>query len=267
MSSFRIFIAIACLGLAATVTQAFTFIKGEKTAKLGTPGKGFAVIELFTSEGCSSCPSADALVARVEKEVTDKPVYILAYHVDYWNRLGWKDVFSKPEYSARQSQYADWLNLSSVYTPQIVVNGRKEFVGSEEGTLRNAIKSDLEIAAKSDLALTDIKVDGDKATIHYTTGAVKNSVLIVALVEKNATTKVQRGENGGRILSHVQIVTQLKSVALNNSKDGTENISLPHGFDPQKWELIGFVQNEANGEITGATKAEFPLPVSAQVSN
>ncbi|MES2112408.1 MAG: DUF1223 domain-containing protein [Bacteroidota bacterium] len=127
-------------------TWTFTSVKSKKLTKTGTPGKGFAVIELFTSEGCSSCPSADALVARVEKEATDKPVYILAYHVDYWNRLGWKDAFTSPEYSARQSQYADWLNLSSVYTPQIVVNGRKEFVGSEEGTLRNAIKSDLEIA-------------------------------------------------------------------------------------------------------------------------
>ncbi|SDZ79920.1 DUF1223 domain-containing protein [Pedobacter hartonius] len=267
MKSFKIFIAVACLGMAAMVTQAFTAIKKEKLTKAVTPGKGFAVIELFTSEGCSSCPSADALVARVEKEVTDKPVYILAYHVDYWNRLGWKDVFSSPEYSARQRQYADWLNLSSVYTPQIVVNGRKEFVGSEEGTLRNAIKSDLKIAEKDELALNNIKVDGDKATIHYTTGAVDNSVLIIALVQKNAATKVQRGENAGRTLSHVQIVTQLKTIALNNSKDGSDNISLPPGFDPKKWELIGFVQNKANGEITGAAKAEFPSVMSAQASN
>jgi hypothetical protein len=267
MKPFKIFIIVACLALAAIVTQSFTPIKGVKSTKAVTSGKSFAVIELFTSEGCSSCPPADALVARVEKEVTDKPVYILAYHVDYWNRLGWKDAFSSAEYSARQSQYADWLNLSSVYTPQIVVNGRKEFVGSEEGTLRNAIKSDLGINAKSDLALNDIKVEGDKATIQYATGTVNNAVLILALVEKNATTKVQRGENSGRTLSHVQIVTQLKSIALNNSNNGTANISLPHGFDPQKWELIGFVQNKANGEITGATKAEFPSVMSAQASN
>lgn len=266
MKSFSILIAVACLGLGAMMTQAFTGIKSEKLARVASPGKGFAVIELFTSEGCSSCPPADAVVARVEKEVSDKPVYILAYHVDYWNRLGWKDVFSKPEYSARQSQYADWLK-SSVYTPQIVVNGRREFVGSEEGTLRNAIKADLEIAAKSDLALDGIKADGDKATIHYTISAGSNSVLLLALVEKNATTKVQRGENSGRTLAHVQIVTQLKSIALNNSKNGIESISLPHGFDPQKWELIGFVQNKANGEITGATKAEFPSLINAQASN
>jgi len=266
MKPFRIFLAVVCLGLAAIATQAFTLIKSEKPTKVATLGKGFAVIELFTSEGCSSCPPADALVARVEKEVTDKPVYILAYHVDYWNRLGWKDVFSSPEYSARQSQYAEWLNLSSVYTPQIVVNGRKEFVGSEEGTLRNAIKSDLEIPAKAELALNDIKVEGDRATVHYSTNAANNSALLIALVEKNATSNVKRGENGGRTLSHVQIVTQFKNITLNNAKNGVENINLPHGFDPQKWELIGFVQNKANGEIVGATKAGFSPAVSAQVS-
>src|SRR5476649_2001101 len=130
MRSFKIFATIACLGLAAIITQAF--IKDKKT--VSPENKGFAVIELFTSEGCSSCPPADALVAKVQKESADKPVYILAFHVDYWNRLGWKDAFSSAEYSYRQSQYARWLKLSSVYTPQIVVNGHTEFVGSEEGS-------------------------------------------------------------------------------------------------------------------------------------
>ena len=77
---------------------------------------------------------------------------------------------------------------------------------------------------------------------------------------------MQKGENGGRTLSHVQIVTQLKNVPLNSAKSGTENIALPHGFDPQKWELIGFVQNTANGEITGASKAVFPSTMSTQAS-
>src|ERR1700709_1440967 len=122
MRSFRIFITVVCLGLAVMVTQAFMIIKDKKAVKLAAAGKGFAVIELFTSEGCSSCPPADALVARVQKESNDKPVYILAFHVDYWNHLGWKDAFSSAEYSERQNQYARWLKLSSVYTPQIVVN-------------------------------------------------------------------------------------------------------------------------------------------------
>jgi hypothetical protein len=264
MRSFRIFITVACLGLAAMITQAFIIIKDKKAIHADATGKGFAVVELFTSEGCSSCPPADALVARVQKESNDKPVYILAFHVDYWNRLGWKDVFSSAEYSERQNQYAQWLNLSSVYTPQIVVNGRTEFVGSEEGNLRNAIKANLQKPARAELTLNNIKVENEKATLKYhAEGATNNEVLLIALIEKNATTKVQRGENGGRTLAHVQIVNQLKSVQLKNGNDGTENIALPHGFDPQKWELIAFVQNTSNGEITGATKTSFPSTVSA----
>ena len=201
---------------------------------------------MFTSEGCSSCPPADALVARLEKESADKPVYILAFHVDYWNRLGWKDVFSNADFTKRQNQYARWLKLSSVYTPQVVVNGHTEFVGSEEGNLRNAIKAGLDKPAKTELTLSNVKVEGDKASFNISTeGAANNTTLLLALVEKNATTKVQRGENGGSTLSHVQIVTQLKSVSVNNN-GGAENITLPHGFDPQKWELIGFCAKQFN---------------------
>ncbi len=268
MRSIKIFIVIACLAVAGVLTSAFINIGHLKAVKADNPtNKGFAVIELFTSEGCSSCPPADALVARVQKENSDKPVYILAYHVDYWNRLGWKDVFSSPEYSARQNQYARWLKLSSVYTPQIVVNGRTEFVGSEEGNLRNAIRTNLQKPAKAEVTLSSVKVENDRASAQYhIEGVTTNAVLLVALIEKNATTKVQRGENSGRILSHVQIVKQLKNLLLKNGNEGTASIALPHGFDPQKYELIGFVQNTANGEIIGATKAAFPSAVSANTT-
>ncbi|MDB5022315.1 MAG: hypothetical protein JWP78_70 [Mucilaginibacter sp.] len=260
MRSIKIFIVIACFSVAGVLTPAFINVRHLKTVSADAPvNKGFAVIELFTSEGCSSCPPADALVARIQKESSNKPVYILAFHVDYWNRLGWKDVFSSSEYSARQNQYARWLKLSSVYTPQLVVNGLTEFVGSEEGNLRDAIRTSLQKPAKAELTLSGIKVESDRARAHYhIEGATTNAVLLVALIEKNATTKVRRGENGGRTLSHVQIVNQLKSLPLKNDNEDTGNIALPHGFDPQKYELIGLVQNTASGEIIGAAKAEFP---------
>lgn len=263
MRSFRIFIAVTCLALLSVTIEAFVKIKNENAP---APASGFAVVELFTSEGCSSCPPADALVARLQKESADKPLYILAFHVDYWNRLGWKDVFSSHEYSERQSQYAKWLKLSSVYTPQAIVNGRTEMVGSEETNLRNAIKAGLEKPAKTALYLTNIKVEGDKTTLQYRAeGALNNSSLLIALIEKNASTNVKSGENGGRTLSHVQIVTQLKTIMLKNAGSGTQSLTLPHGFDPQKWELIGFVQNTSNGEITGATKGQFPSALSAKL--
>ncbi|MBV8390978.1 MAG: DUF1223 domain-containing protein [Mucilaginibacter sp.] len=266
MRSFRIFIALTGLGLIGLATEAFTTLKNNNLSKPEGSGKGFAVVELFTSEGCSSCPPADALVAKVQKESADKPVYILAFHVDYWNRLGWKDAFSSHDYSNRQYQYSRWLKSSEVYTPQVIVNGRTEFVGSDENRLRSAIKSGLENSAKTEISLNNIKVEGDKADIQYhVTGAASNSDLLIALIEKNATTKVKGGENGGRTLSHVQIVSQLKTIILKNSANGTETIALPHGFDSQKFELIGFVQNTSNGEITGAAKAQFSSNLSAKL--
>ena len=81
---------------------------------------GFAVVELFTSEGCSSCPPADELLAKLQRESAEKNIYLLAYHVDYWDRLGWKDQFSSNEYTKRQQKYLDWLNLYVMYTPQSV---------------------------------------------------------------------------------------------------------------------------------------------------
>jgi hypothetical protein len=266
MRSFRIFIALTGLGLIGLATEAFTTLKNNNIRRPEGAGKGFAVVELFTSEGCSSCPPADALVARVQKESAEKSVYILAFHVDYWNRLGWKDVFSSHEYSNRQYQYSRWMNSSQVYTPQVIVNGHTEFVGSDEKSLRNAIKAGLESPAKTEISLSNIKIEGDKASLQYhATGDINSSALLIALIEKNATTKVQSGENGGRTLAHVQIVTQLKNIALKSNANGTETIVLPHSFDPQKFELIGFVQNTSNGEITGATKAQFPSTVSAKL--
>ena len=100
--------------------------------------KGFAVLELFTSEGCSSCPPADELIERIQKEAGDKSVYILAYHVDYWNRLGWKDAFSQPEFSKRQYWYHQ-LFTSQVYTPQLIINGQNEFVG-QRNIRRNRLR-------------------------------------------------------------------------------------------------------------------------------
>lgn len=254
MRSGKIFILAAFLTVAALGTKAF--IGAKHLTKINSENKGFAVVELFTSEGCSSCPPADALVAKIEKEDKDMPVYILAYHVDYWNRLGWKDVFSSAEYSKRQNEYAGYLHLQQIYTPQIVVNGKTEFVGSEEGTLRNAIKTSLQTASPAQLSLNVSSAGQGKANVKYSAvGTNANTVLLLAVLQKNAQTKVERGENGGRTLSHVQIVRKLQKVALN-TKSGVVNVSLPNGYDAAGWEIIGILQNTLTGAINGAAKAQ-----------
>lgn len=246
--------------ISAAFTNCKNTAKGNSKAP-GDDGKGFALVELFTSEGCSSCPPADELVARVQKEVGDKPIYILAYHVDYWDRLGWKDAFSSADYSKRQNEYARWLKLSQVYTPQIVVNGKKEFVGSQEGALRNAIKSSLQESGDVQLNLNVTRNVNNTALVQYkvegNTGN-SNNVISLALVQKQAVIKVERGENGGRTLAHAQIVRNLQTPSLSKNT-GSATLALPAGFSAQGWEVIGFVQNTSNGAVLGASKAQFKV--------
>lgn len=239
----------------------FTFPKHRLMGKkifLSTPKNGFAVVELFTSEGCSSCPPADEVIAKIQKEDYNQPVYILSYHVDYWNNSGWKDVFSSAEYSKRQSDYANWLNLGSVYTPQIVVNGHKEFVGSQESILRNEIKNKLNEAEVALVQLKDLKKNKLAVNFNYHTERVSQNIdLQVALVQKSGQTYVKRGENGGRTLSHIQIVRKFKSYNVFGKSTGNINLDIPSELKNQKLEIIAFLQNKRNGQIVAATKNEF----------
>jgi hypothetical protein len=270
MTPSKILTLVPLIGLISLFSLSFISKDKSKAASYnGNNSKGFAVVELFTSEGCSSCPPADELVAKIQKENIDMPVYILAYHVDYWNRLGWKDRFSNAAFSQRQRRYADWLNLSSVYTPQAVVNGSKEFVGSEEGALRNAIKSSLQKTSDAQLTLKVVKSGQRKVTVQYhTEGETTNTSLLLALVQKSAVSKVQRGENSGRTLFHVQIVRNLQTINLVGIGNGSATVDLPEGEDKKDVEeVIAFLQKNDNGEIVAAGKSvlEAEMPMSKEI--
>lgn len=216
---------------------------------------GFAVVELFTSEGCSSCPPADALIAKLAIENKDKPVYILAYHVDYWDRLGWKDTFSDHRYAQRQNQYANWLNLSSVYTPQIVVNGSREFVGSDEKTLRASVLSSLSEINTNNLEISLEKQSDINLTLNYHTNqSTQGFNLLIAFIKPNAIHKIERGENRGKTLAHVQIVRNLDRFSLNGKENGLVTLSTLKEITQSDPELIAFLQNAKTGKITAATK-------------
>ncbi|MCF0063804.1 DUF1223 domain-containing protein [Dyadobacter chenwenxiniae] len=217
-----------------------------------TKGDGFVVLELFTSEGCSSCPRADELLGNVQKQAGDKPIYILAYHIDYWDHQGWRDIFSSPENTKRQYWYADKLN-AQVYTPQVIVNGKTEFVGSDEAALTNALRNTLQGSSASTLKLTG-KPEAGKMAITYQTSGSKNVELMIAAVQKNAERQIKRGENGGRTLRHVQIVRRLQSFKLEKPANGQVNITLPKDFTAAEWEVIGFLQDKVTGEIHAADK-------------
>lgn len=224
----------------------------NKTAK-----KSFAVLELFTSEGCSSCPPADELMRKIQKEYQNNNVYVLAYHVDYWDKQGWKDIFSDAEYTNRQYAYAKWLKKAPIYTPQVIINGKSEYIASQETVVRNAIIKALSKPATAEINLNSIQNRNSLATSYIVTGASKNSNLLIAIVQKSAKSKVRRGENGGRILSHYQIVRHLHSIALNKTTKGTTNINLPKEFNFTDFEVIGFVQDKNNGQILAVSESTF----------
>lgn len=217
---------------------------------------GFAVVELFTSEGCSSCPPADALMSKIEKETVGKNVYLLAYHVDYWDRLGWKDSFSTAENTDRQYQYAKWMNLGTMYTPQFVVNGTSQFAGDNQSSLYDLVSDALQKKPASALSLSI--VEGQTSfEISYQTNKIENNlVLVVALVQRNASTNIVRGENSGRLLNHVQIVQDFTTITLDKI-EGSLISNKPENYSDKGWEVIGFIQNTTSGVITAATKAKF----------
>lgn len=231
--------------------------KDQKTTQHPTSeNNGFAVLELFTSEGCSSCPPADELMGKIEKEYKDEPVYLLSYHVDYWNRLGWKDRFSTAENSQRQQQYSRLLH-SQVYTPQLVVNGKTEFVGSDENNIRNAIQKALFTSKKTPVALS-AAASKNRIDVQYKTSSTDpQNILLINLVEKHSSTQVGKGENEGRHLHHWQIVHKQNPISLNKQQEGTTTFKLPEGFSPDNWEVIAFIQNMKTGEISGSAKTAF----------
>lgn len=251
---------IQTLVLVAVILMISAFVyKDEAGTEPPSPGpipRGLAVVELFTSEGCSSCPLADQLIGTISEKYKNEPVYLLAYHVDYWDEQGWKDKFSKPQYSQRQQQYSSMLH-SSIYTPQLIVNGKTEMVGSDSSAVEHAIQTALAGLGNRSIGLS-VKLSPNKADVTFkATGTDLQQELLISLIEKKSHSYVKRGENKGLNLVHWQIVHQQKRIPLTNSSDGVVSFKLPENFDINNWELIGMVQHTKSGEIISAGKLSF----------
>lgn len=223
-----------------------TYYTQNNVIKFSSP----SVVELFTSEGCSSCPPADGLVALAQKEFYDNTI-VLSYHVDYWDRLGWKDPFSKSANTERQRQYAQHFQLESVYTPQVIVNGTTEFVGSNKPALWNAI-STYKNSHNNPIEIETELLNNKQLLVKYNYPALQsNENVVLELVLKNATTQVKRGENSGALLMHINIV---HSMIQKNESNGTISFTLPANFLKENYLVVAFIQNYQSFEITNAKK-------------
>ncbi|MBP1851881.1 DUF1223 domain-containing protein [Rhizobium halophytocola] len=222
-------------------------------ADQATPTK--AVIELFTSQGCSSCPPADETLAALSAE---PGVITLAYHVDYWNYLGWADTLSSKENTARQYAYAEAFAARNVYTPQAVVNGREGMPGQDRDTLQGAVQRLSGDSDRLPVAITARLAGGDM-TIDIPKGKGEADVMIVAF-RPQVTVDVQRGENRGRTLSYVNSVTHMVGAGHWSGKPVTLTAHLAAaGGDGTAYAVLlqetkaGSRSRQAPGAILGAT--------------
>lgn len=224
----KVLLALALLGC--------TTASGDP--KPATPvGGGPLVLELFTSQGCSSCPAADKVLAELAAH-SDRPVAPLSFHVDYWNGLGWADPYSAPQWTARQQQYAAALKDRSVYTPELVVGGAVGMIGSARGQVREAIAS----APRVDLLDATAAWSPDAVTV--AASAPAGTEVYVALYEGSTTTRVPRGENAGETLVSERVVRRLERVA------GQTRVAI----DPA-WHVAGavvFAQPRGGGRIVAS---------------
>jgi hypothetical protein len=223
------------------------------------------VVELFTSEGCSSCPPADRVAIDLQKDL-GSDVIVLSEHVDYWNYLGWQDPYSAPLFTSRQHDYAKKLGQQSVYTPEAIVDGTFGMVGSGRGNLKNAIEKASRVpkvrvsisssnaaddASKKELGISAIAPSGSSGT---------NAQLFIAVTENNLRSNVRSGENGGSVLEHTGVVRYLhkvgESVKLEDNKQITLNteVRLDPRWKKQDLRIVAFFQDVSSRAIRGANQ-------------
>jgi hypothetical protein len=218
------------------------------------------LVELFTSEGCSTCPPADALLAKLDHDqpIQNAEIIVLGEHVDYWDNLGWHDRFSSHQYTERQSRYSARLGVDSVYTPQMIVDGTDQFVGNDPS---HAYRSITRAAQKTKLnfLLSHPVVDARKISASVSLPASSVSLsrgeLYAALVDPTDITDVRNGENGGRRLQHVGVVRNLQRIgSLKDLGAGPLNFSLiaPGDASLVNMRVVVFAQLKDQGSVLGA---------------
>ena len=216
--------------------------------------------ELFTSEGCNSCPPADTLLELLMQEQPIKGVYVIAMseHVTYWDHQGWKDPFDSPQFTSRQQQYGLRFNLDSIYTPQLILDGGREFIGSD----KQAIERGLLDAAKTPKPALHVDIARGAGVVNASASgpglsAEKDAELWFALTEDHLVVEVKRGENANRTLKHSGVVRVLQSAGGVDVTSKRVSIKLSPDWKRENLRVVAFVQSKKNRRIVsvGVTPA------------
>ena len=228
-------------GLHRLCTPVLFLLSGALLSACFGQSRAPVLVELFTSEGCSSCPPADRLLEKL-----DPQAIVLSEHVDYWNQLGWKDPFSSPAFTARQQAYGRIFNLDSVYTPEMVVDGEAEFNGSDGHRAAEAI------ARAGQKKKADVRVSRTDAGLRVEVeGISKAAELFLVLAEDSAASQVSAGENSGRHLHHVAVLRSIQKIgSVKHGASFSRVMELPRKASAQR--IIVFLQESGPGRISGA---------------
>ena len=219
------------------------------------------LVELFTSEGCASCPPADALLARLlrSQPIADVEIVPLALHVDYWDHQGWKDPFASKAFTERQRAYSKIIGAGRVYTPQMIVDGRDELNGSDEAAVSRLLQA---AASRPRLTLrVDARARGASVRLSIDLPAAPADAepidVSIALTEDDLSSIVGRGENVGRTLSHVAVVRTLESLGTleRESFVADGQMSLDRSWKPGKMRAVAWLQGRRTRHVYGATSA------------
>lgn len=239
---------------ASLITIALFLMLGAKPGAAPAPARKAVIVELFTSEGCSSCPQADELLGRLRQEqpVNGVEVVPLGFHVDYWNYLGWQDRFSAAAYSKRQETYAQLFRTEGPYTPQMIVDGEEEFVGSDASRARRAIGQAAAQAAAANIELSWAATD--KLLVRVNAHDLNSGDVFLAITEDNLSSQIKAGENNGHTLHHWAVVREFRRIG--QLQRGNFETGVPLSFD-QGWKrndlhIVVFVQIAGDGRIQGA---------------
>ncbi len=250
--------ASALTGAALTARTAIHPARAAQAAPAPAEGRMPVIVELFTSEGCSSCPPADALLSRFTKTqpVAGADVIALGEHVDYWDHGGWADRFSSPRFSARQSDYSRAFRKDTVYTPQMIVDGQTQFVGSDEDEARAAIAR----AARQSKAQVSLARAGDTLSVRvdHLPASAKNdpAEVLLAITEGGLSSSVGGGENAGRRLGHSAVVRQLTPLGMvsGNVFTASSPVNPPSVWRRENLSAVVFVQERGSRRIIGAAE-------------
>ena len=239
--------------------------EGETRAR---PAPRPVLVELYSSEGCSSCPSADRLLAKLARTQPIPGVRIvpLELHVDYWDDLGWADPFAQAAFTERQRRYAEGRDGGRVYTPALVVAGGVDLVGSNEAGARAAILAAAKPTAGPELAAKVVRVDATMIEVAVTVGARKAPVdVLVALTQANLATDVARGENAGQRLAHAPIVRALRGAGAvaAGARAETRTIVLPRprGAKLDDLRVVAFAQAPRQGAISAIADVSVSVSI------